>query len=92
MERLEIMHAVYDGYTIAEYDLKMRGPGEFFSNGGSIRQSGDNIFNIASSCSDTALLNSAFESARELVQSLSLYPLLENEVDKACKSKSNTIN
>lgn len=92
MERLEIMHSVYDGYTIAEYDLKMRGPGEFFSNGGPIRQSGDNGLNMASSCSDTVLLNSAFESARELIPSLYLYPLLNDEVDKACKSKSNTIN
>ena len=92
MERLQIMHSVYDGYTIAEYDLKMRGPGEFFSNGGPIRQSGDVDFNMASSCSDTVLLNSAFESARELIPHLTLYPLLSAEVDKACKSKSNTIN
>ena len=66
-ERLEIMHTTYDGYTIAERDLKMRGPGDFFSSSPSIRQSGEIGFTIAKSCSDEALLHSAFESARELL-------------------------
>ena len=66
-ERLEIMRTVYDGYTIAERDLKMRGPGDFFSKDPSIRQSGQMNFTLASSCSDTELLVSAFDCAREVL-------------------------
>ncbi len=63
-QRLEIMRTVYDGYTIADPDLKMRGPGDFFSSDPSIRQSGDMGLDLAKSCSDTELLTSAFECAR----------------------------
>ena len=63
-QRLEIMRTVYDGYTIADHDLKMRGPGDFFSSDPSIRQSGDMGLDLAKSCSDTELLTSAFECAR----------------------------
>ena len=66
-ERLDIMHTVYDGYTIAERDLRMRGPGDFFSQDPSIRQSGQMNFSLASSCTDTDLLLSAFECAREIL-------------------------
>lgn len=91
-ERLDIMHRIYDGYTIAEYDLKMRGPGEFFSSGGPIRQSGDAGLDIAKSCTDTELLHRAFESAKEVITSLSSYPLLEEKVNEVCSKKANTIN
>lgn len=96
-ERLDIMHTTYDGYTIAERDLKMRGPGDFFSTSPSIRQSGEVSFNIAKSCSDTELLHTAFESARELLcvdKTLSLdeHALLRAEVERVCHSNSNTIN
>ena len=86
------MHRIYDGYTIAEYDLKMRGPGEFFSSGGPIRQSGDAGLDIAKSCTDTELLHRAFESAKEVITSLSSYPLLEEKVNEVCSEKANTIN
>lgn len=38
--RLETMCKTNDGYLIAEEDLKLRGPGDFFQNGGMIRQHG----------------------------------------------------
>ncbi len=66
-QRLEIMRTVYDGYTIADHDLKMRGPGDFFSSDPSIRQSGDMGLDLAKSCSDTELLTSAFECARMIL-------------------------
>lgn len=96
-ERLEIMHTTYDGYTIAERDLKMRGPGDFFSSNPAIRQSGEMSFNIASSCSDTELLHTAFECARELLSvdktlSLDEHSLLRKEVERVCNSNANTIN
>ena len=96
-ERLEIMRTTYDGYTIAERDLKMRGPGDFFSSSPSIRQSGEMSFTIAKSCSDEVLLHSAFESARELLcvdKALSLpeHSLLLAKVLEVCEVGKKTIN
>ncbi|MBQ8546081.1 MAG: ATP-dependent DNA helicase RecG [Clostridia bacterium] len=96
-ERLSIMKTTYDGYTIAERDLQMRGPGDFFSSSTSVRQSGQLDLGIAKSCSDTLLVHSAFESARallerdpELTSSDNIY--LREKVGKICRTKSNTIN
>ena len=96
-ERLEIMRTTYDGYTIAERDLKMRGPGDFFSNSSSIRQSGEVQFNIAKSCSDETLLHSAFESAKDVLcvdKTLSSpeNALLRAEVLKICNANTSSIS
>lgn len=96
-ERLEIMRTTYDGYTIAERDLKMRGPGDFFSSNSSIRQSGEVSFNIAKSCSDEALLHSAFESAKIVLcvdKTLSSpeNALLRAEVLKICNANASSIS
>lgn len=87
-ERLEIMRTTYDGYTIAEHDLKMRGPGDFFSADPSIRQSGEVGLNISKSCSDTELLNTAFECAREI---LSIDKNLDLPEHQAIKSRAAQI-
>ncbi|MBQ8145850.1 MAG: ATP-dependent DNA helicase RecG [Clostridia bacterium] len=96
-ERLNIMRTIYDGYTIAERDLQMRGPGDFFSSGTSIRQSGDTGLGISKSCTDTELLHSAFASAKALLDSdpelsdekhLSIKENLRKLIDE----KSSTIN
>ena len=40
-ERLSVMKTTYDGYKIAEHDLKLRGPGDYFpSRNGNARQHG----------------------------------------------------
>ncbi len=40
-KRLSVMKTTYDGYRIAEYDLSMRGPGDYFPTGeGAARQHG----------------------------------------------------
>ena len=96
-ERLEIMKTIYDGYAIAERDLQMRGPGDFFASGSSIRQSGDTGLGISKSCQDTELVYSAFESARNL---LAADPNLEcdanqqikAELSKILNEKASTIN
>lgn len=96
-ERLDIMRTIYDGYTIAERDLEMRGPGDFFSASSGVRQSGQIDLGIAKSCTDTLLVHSAFESARK---TLSIDPDLSSiehsqikkKVKKMCNEKSNTIN
>ncbi len=87
-ERLDIMRTIYDGYTIAERDLQMRGPGDFFSSGASIRQSGDTGLGISKSCSDTALLHSAFESAKNILDS---DPELSSEKHLHIKAKLKTL-
>ena len=96
-ERLTIMKTLYDGYSIAERDLQMRGPGDFFSSDSSIRQSGDSGLSISKSCQDMSLLHLAFESAREL---LLVDPDLTEEkhndlkakLNRALDEKSSTIN
>jgi ATP-dependent DNA helicase RecG len=96
-ERLEIMRTTYDGYTIAEKDLQMRGPGDFFSSSDSIRQSGEFGFTVAKSCTDSVLVHNAFESAKEILsrdRSLTLpeHKCLREKIDEICKQKSGTVN
>lgn len=96
-ERLQIMRTIYDGYTIAERDLQMRGPGDFFSSGTSIRQSGDMGFDIAKKCNDNELVMKAFECARNiLADDANLEKdenkLLSERVNQIYSKKANTIN
>jgi len=61
--RLEIMTRTSDGFEIAEYDLRLRGPGEMFST----RQHGLPDLKIASIIDDFDLLTMARRNAFELV-------------------------
>ena len=63
--RLETMVATTDGFRIAEVDLKLRGPGEFFG----IRQSGYPEFRIANLVEDGELITLARKEAFALVDS-----------------------
>lgn len=66
-ERLNILKTTHDGYKIAEYDLEIRGPGDFISESGKkIRQSGEIDLKLAELVGDKELLYSASESAHEL--------------------------
>ncbi len=70
-KRLNIMKKTYDGFSIAERDLKMRGPGDFFASaslGSKVRQSGDNAFKMAGLCSDEGLMEAAFADAAQIWQ------------------------
>ena len=96
-ERMDIMKTIYDGYQIAERDLQMRGPGDFFSTNKSVRQSGEIDLGIANSCNDTALLYSAFDAAKRTLNidpkfALPEHSLLLYEVEKLCNEKVSTIN
>jgi ATP-dependent DNA helicase RecG len=62
--RLETMVTTTDGFQIAEVDLKLRGPGEFFGT----RQSGIPGLRIASLVEDSALLVAARQEAFELAK------------------------
>ena len=62
-ERLEMMERTQDGFEIAEKDLQIRGPGEFFG----IRQAGMPEFKVADLIEDEDLLQSAREEAGRMV-------------------------
>lgn len=69
--RLQAMERSNDGFKIAEQDLELRGPGDFFG----IRQSGLPDFRVAHILRDTAILIEARKEAFRLVQE---DPHLEN--------------
>jgi ATP-dependent DNA helicase RecG len=62
--RLETMVRTTNGFEIAETDLKLRGPGEFFGT----RQHGELGFHIANPIRDFALLEQARREALALVE------------------------
>jgi ATP-dependent DNA helicase RecG len=61
--RLEAMLETEDGFVIAERDLKIRGPGDYFGT----RQSGLPLFGIADMLRDEDILEDAKRDAREFV-------------------------
>jgi ATP-dependent DNA helicase RecG len=63
-QRLEAMVATNDGFAIAEADLKLRGPGEFFGT----RQHGSLGFHIANPLRDRELLEVARREAFSLLE------------------------
>lgn len=64
MERLETMVETNDGFKIAEADLEMRGPGEFFGT----KQAGLPVFQIADLVHDIHIMEIAREDAMMLVE------------------------
>lgn len=62
LQRMKIMTSTTDGFKIADEDLKMRGPGDFFGS----RQHGLPDMKIAM-LTDTALLTEANRFAREII-------------------------
>lgn len=75
LERLNILCKSNDGFLIANEDLKLRGPGDFFG----VRQSGDFEFRLGDIMNDANILKQASEAV-ELI--------LNEEVeisDKQCK-------
>lgn len=63
--RMAIMKSTSDGFKIAEEDLKLRGPGEFFGS----RQHGLLNFKIANIYCDTELLSETSEAANWILDS-----------------------
>ncbi len=63
-ERLDTMVRTNDGFEIAETDLRLRGPGEFFGT----RQHGELGFNVANPLRDADLLQTARREAFLLVE------------------------
>lgn len=65
LERLKIMTGTTDGFEIAEADLKLRGPGDFFGE----KQSGAPVFKMADLIEDYKILEVAMQDAYRLVSS-----------------------
>lgn len=96
-DRLEIMRRCYDGFTIAEKDLALRGPGDFLRNRGegSVRQSGGLRFRLAELCEDGELLRAASAEARQLVEedpTLARHPLLLSQICDLFSLQEGTLN
>jgi ATP-dependent DNA helicase RecG len=72
-ERLRAMAETSDGFVIAERDLKLRGPGDFFGT----RQSGLPTLRAGDLMRDADLLERAFEEARARVDGGTLTPELQ---------------
>ena len=65
-KRLSVMRSTSDGYKIAEYDLELRGPGDYFPSGnGAARQHGSFGITVA----DMRLLREAMSEAEKTVAS-----------------------
>ena len=64
MDRLGILRDSNDGFKIAEEDLKLRGPGDFFG----IRQSGDIQFTIGDIYKDASILKTASDAAAAIIE------------------------
>lgn len=63
-KRLSVMKSTSDGYRIAEYDLELRGPGDYFPSGnGTARQHGSFAIAVA----DMGLLRDAMSEAEKVL-------------------------
>ncbi len=96
-QRLKTMCECYNGFEIAEQDLKLRGPGDFLALSGnaSIRQSGSLTFRLADMCQDSEIMNGAFTSAHELIESdpqLKVNPALKTAADRMFTLRSDVIS
>ncbi len=74
-ERLKIMEKSNSGFDIAQKDLELRGPGDFFG----IRQSGMPEFKLANLLTDATILKKSQEAAKELVTKDKNLELEENK-------------
>ncbi len=67
LKRMNALSQTNDGYKIAEYDLEMRGPGDFVASSTDTRQHGEMKFSLASISENTELFTKAFAEAQRLI-------------------------
>ena len=79
-KRLDIISGTNDGFIIAEKDLELRGPGDFFG----ARQSGDMEFSMADPGRDMKLLTQSVNMAKQLVKE---DPELELDVNRGLRKR-----
>ena len=85
-KRLQTICKTQKGLEIANEDLKLRGPGDFFptASGGATRQSGEFSFRLASSCTDATMPEKAMRAAKA---TLTVDPELEREENAAAYAR-----
>ena len=89
--RLKALAATNDGFKIAEEDLKLRGPGDFFGQ----RQHGLPALRIADLSCDMRLLNEAQSAAEQLLArdgDLSTQPLLKQQIERLFSVNAEGLN
>ena len=98
LKRLEVMKNTHNGFEIAEQDLILRGPGEFFSSNSdyNLRQSGGLEFRMAAYCNDSDIMTKAFSTAKMIVEidpelKLAEHSLLKEEISNLIY-KTSTIS
>ena len=75
LDRLNILNQSNDGFFIANEDLKMRGPGDFFG----VRQSGDLLFQLGDIYSNADILKQANEAVSMLSRETQFFENLSQE-------------
>ena len=95
--RLKSLCTLYDGYAIAEQDLLMRGPGDFFrsSEDDAIRQSGGIKLPLAEQCDDANLMSAAFAEANALLshdKNLASHQALKKRIVSMFEIQDRTMN
>lgn len=74
-KRLKLLESIHDGAKLAEWDIKLRGPGQIYG----VLQHGQIELKIAS-FSDFALIQKTKKEAQDLFTKLADYPLLQEKV------------
>ena len=90
-ERLKVMTKTTDGFKIAEEDLRLRGPGDFFGE----RQHGLPGLRVADIGCDTKLLQEAQQAALELLErdpELKTCPAAAERVEELFRQKADAMN
>ena len=90
-ERLKVMAKTADGFKIAEEDLRLRGPGDFFG----VRQHGLPGLKIADLGCDTQLLQEAQQAALALLEAdpeLTDHPATAERVRDLFRQAADTLN
>ena len=96
-QRLKTMCTCYNGFEIAEEDLKLRGPGDFLSLSGNsaIRQSGSLTFNLANMCENADLMSEAFDAANKFIENdptLDTHPPLRAAAERMFEVRGDIIS
>ena len=89
--RLKVMSSTNDGFAVAEEDLRLRGPGDFFGS----RQHGLPALRVADLSCDLALLHEAQSAAEALLRSdplLSAHPQLHARVEELFALRAGAMN
>ena len=89
--RLQVMTRTSDGFQIAEEDLRLRGPGDFFGR----RQHGLPALKVADLAWDMAVLKEAQQAARDLLDQdpeLTGHPLVAQRTRELFAEHENAMN